>query len=133
MALYQYRRLLVNGPAGFQKDDGFSHGGIEPFYPPTKEEKPNYAKIRVLAEVIRTKFAGMEAKWYFALEDDKEGRWKKGQMIGLEVSTDKDKDPCEVCLSHYKDFNGRQMPSKFHVRYAGNKYADYTLTKATMK
>ena len=86
-------------------------------YPPTaNEEKPNYAKIRVMTEVLRAKYAGVETRWYFALEDDKESRWQKGQLIGFEVTPDKDEDPCEVCLSHYKDVGGGRQTALADAR-----------------
>jgi S1-C subfamily serine protease len=132
LALFLYRQLLVYGDKGNWRD--FAHGGVEPYYPPTGKEKPDYAKIRVLAEVIRGKYAGMETRWFFASEDDRDGRWKAGQLIGFEVTPDKDQDPCEVCLSNYKDVgNGRKLPSKMHVRRGGKPYGDLTITGATIK
>lgn len=133
LALFLYRQLLAYGPKGFTGKDGFYHGGTEPYYPPTADERPNFAQIRVMAEVLRTKFAGVEGRWFFALGDDADGRWKKGQLIGFEVAPDKDDDPCEVCLSHYKEFDGRQLPSRFFVRKGDKRYADFTLTGVTLK
>jgi S1-C subfamily serine protease len=131
VALYQYRQLLVYGAKGFVGE--FFHGGQEPFYPPTTEAKPDYAKIRVMAEVLITKHAGVPARWFFALDDDKEGRWKKGELIGFEVSPDKDEDPCEVCLSHYKDFGGFKLPTRMYVRRGDKKYADFLVTAVDLK
>ncbi|MFO0878931.1 MAG: trypsin-like peptidase domain-containing protein [Gemmataceae bacterium] len=131
LAVFLYRQFLAYGAKGFTRD--FHHGGVEPYYPPTKDEKPNYAAIRVLAEVLRGKYAQTDTRWYFAIEDDREGRWKKGQLIGFEVTPDKDEDPCEVCLAGYRDFNGKQMPSIFHVRRGGKPYAELTLTSVTLK
>jgi S1-C subfamily serine protease len=131
LALYHYRQFLVLGMKGFKE---FDHGGVEPFYPPTGREKPDYAAIRVDAEVIRTTFAGVPARWYFAMADDKQGRWKKGQMIGFEVTADKDEDPCEVALSHYKDIGGgRLFPSQIAVRRVDKPYAKMTVTETTLK
>jgi S1-C subfamily serine protease len=131
LAFYLYRQFLVYGQKGTRD---FFHGGIEPYYPPLGKEKPDYAKDRVMAEVIRAKYAGTETRWFFAMEDDKQDRWKKGQMIGFEVTPDKDEDPCEVCLSEYKDVGGgRKLPSKMHVRRGEKKYADLTITSALLK
>jgi S1-C subfamily serine protease len=133
LAFFLYRQLLVHGAKGFTRE--FAHGGIEPYYPPTTgKEKPDYNKIRVMAEVLRAKYAGMETRWFFARSNDDDGRWKVGQLIGFEVTPDKDQDPCEVCLSHYKDFGGgRKLPSRMHVRRGDKKFADLTITKATFK
>ena len=123
----------VYGVKGFATKDGLSHGGVEPYNPPTADEKPDYSRIRVLAEVLQTKFAGMESRWYFAAQDDAGGRWKKGQLIGFEVTPDRDDDPCEVCLSEYKDYGDRQLPSKLSVRKGDKRYGDFTLTGVTLK
>jgi S1-C subfamily serine protease len=137
LALYQYRQLLAFGPKGFVGD--FSHGGSEPFYPPPKSEKEkrNYVKQRVECDVLRTKHAGVPAKWYFAQADDKEGRWQKGQMIGFEVTADRDEDPCEVYLSEYRDVRGagagRKLPHRIEVRRADKPYVTLTVTDYRLK
>ncbi len=131
MAMYLYRQMLAYGPKGFTRE--FHHGGVEPYYPPAKEEKPDYLKIRAMCEVLRGKYAHVETRWYFATEDDKEGRWKKGQLVGFEVVPDKDDDPCEVCLANYKDFGGRQLPSSWVVRRGGKPFAELTLTGVVLK
>ena len=132
LALYQYRQLLAYGPKGFVGE--FYHGGVEPFYPPGDREKPDYGKVRVEAEVLRTKHAGVPAKWYFAREDDRSGRWKKGQLIGFEVTADKDEDPCEVYLSEYRNVGGgRSLPHKVEVRRGDKRFASLSVTKVDLK
>ena len=82
---------------------GFSHGGVEPFYPPREgETKPDYAKMRVDAEVLRTRHAGVDGKWYFSMKNDETA----GQLLGFEIWLDRDEDPCEVYLFDYKDVDG---------------------------
>jgi S1-C subfamily serine protease len=123
LALYQYRQLLAYGPGGFVGD--FSHGGIEPFYPPPPPgEKPDYAKARVDCEVLRTQHAGIPAKWYFSTRDDA----TRGQLLGFEVWPDRDEDPCEVYLSEYKAVGGRQLPHKIEVRYGDKTYVVLNVT-----
>ncbi|HEY7426488.1 MAG TPA: trypsin-like peptidase domain-containing protein [Gemmataceae bacterium] len=119
MALYQYRQMLVVGPKGFAT--GFSHGGIEPFYPPKEgETKMDYNKLRVDAEVIRTRHAGTDGKWYFSTKDD----GTAGQMLGFEVWLDRDEDPCEVYLFDYKDVDGGKLPHRILIRFGDKNYAD---------
>jgi S1-C subfamily serine protease len=119
MALYQYRQMLVLGPKGFAL--GFSHGGVEPFYPPKEgESKVDYSKLRVDAEVIRTRHAGADGKWYFATKDDETA----GQLIGFEIWLDRDEDPCEVYLFDYKDVDGGKLPHRFLIRFNDKHYAD---------
>ncbi len=131
LAIFLYRQLLAYGGKGFTRE--FHHGGVEPYYPPSNDENPDYSKIRVMAEVLRGKYAHVETRWYFALEDDKEGRWKKGHLIGFEVTPDKDEDPCEVCLSSYKDINGKQLPTNWFVRRGDRPYVDLKLDSLTAK
>jgi hypothetical protein len=117
LALYQYRQMLTLGPKGFVGE--FSHGGTEPFYPPpANKEKPEYTKLRVDAEVLRTKHAGVPGKWYFSTKEE-----TRGQLLGFEVTPDRDEDPCEVYLSDYKDVGGRKLPGRIEVRYGDKTYA----------
>ncbi len=118
MALYQYRQLLISGAKGFAT--GFSHGGIEPFYPPKSDQtKVDYSKLRVDAEVIRTRHAGVDGKWYFSTKNDETA----GQLLGFEVWLDRDEDPCEVYLFDYKDVDGGKLPHRIEVRFSDKTYA----------
>lgn len=110
MAVYHYHRFLTVGAKGFEGE--FSHGGWEPFYPPGA--KPA-AERRVDCEVIRTKHAAVECKWFF----DKADR----RLLGFECWVNKDEDPCEVYCSDYKDVGGRQLPHKLEVRRGEKRYA----------
>jgi serine protease Do len=134
LAFYHYRQFLTLGAKGFNNE--FSHGGTEPWYPlpaAAPAKVTNWSKMRVDCDVIRTRHAGVSAKWYFAQEDDKAKRWEKGQLIGFEVSQDSDKDPCEVYLSEYKDIgDGRKLPGRIDVRNADLRYATLSITKATL-
>jgi len=114
VAFFQLRQLLVYGEKGFVGD--FSHGGMEPYYLPTPDgEKPNYTTSRMEAEVLRTSLGGVNSKWYFNPKDY--------QLLGCEVSTDRDDDPCEIHFSDYrKDNQGRMLPGKMVVRYGDKEY-----------
>ena len=114
VALYQYRELLAFGEKGFSGD--FSHGGVAPFYPPLPgDAKPDYAKQRVMCEVLRTRLAGVPARWYFSQTD--------GNLLGFEVAVDPDDDPCEVYLSDYHQQDGRSLPGRMEVRFKDKTYA----------
>jgi serine protease Do len=118
MALYQYRQLLAYGPKGFAT--AFSHGGIEPFYPPKSNRgKIDYTKLRVDTEVLRTRHAGVDGKWYFSTKNDETA----GQLLGFEIWLDRDEDPCEVYLFDYKDVDGGKLPHRFEVRFGDKTYA----------
>jgi hypothetical protein len=117
VALYHLRQLLTHGEKGFVGQ--FNHGGVEPWYlPPPEKDKPDYAKLRVDCEVIRTQHAGIAAKWYFSLKD--------AQLIGCEVVVDKERDPCEIHLLDYQKVDGRMQPTKIVVRNGDKTYANFT-------
>jgi S1-C subfamily serine protease len=118
MSMFLYRQLLTHGGKGFAGGE-FTHGGVEPYYPPgPKGAKPDYKKIQVMAEVLRTRFTGVNTKWYFSQKDQ--------TLLGFEVSFDSDEDPCEVCLLDYKDLSGRKLPGKIVIRHGDATYAELT-------
>jgi len=124
MALYQYRQLLVYGVKGFAT--GISHGGVEPFYPPQEgQTKPDYNKWRVDAEVLRTRHAGVDGKWYFSMSKDDTA----GQLLGFEIWLDRDEDPCEVYLFDYKDVGDGQLPHRFEIRFGDKTYANLIVNR----
>jgi S1-C subfamily serine protease len=122
LALFHYRQFLAFGEKGFGGD--ISHGGDEPLYLPSSGKgTPNFAKQRVMCEVIRTSLAKKSAKWYF----DK----SNGQLIAFEVYRDRDDDPCEVYLSDYKadpSVPNGQLPSKMEVRYKEKSFGVLNIT-----
>ncbi len=115
VAFFQLRQLLAYGEKGFVGD--FSHGGMEPYYTPSENTlKPNFAAQRIDAEVLRTNLAGVNTKWYFNPIDSK--------LLGYEVSTDREDDPCEIHFSDYKkDSSGRELPGKILIKYGDKEYA----------
>jgi hypothetical protein len=121
MALYHYRRLLTLGAKGFEAE--FAHGGFEPFYPyPADGSVPkSLAALRVDCEVLRTRHASVECKWYF----DR----KEHALLGVETYVTKDGDPCEVYFYDYKDVDGRKLPHRLEVRFGDKQYAVLTINK----
>jgi S1-C subfamily serine protease len=119
VALYQYRRLLAMGPAGFE--GGFDHGGAEPFYPPRADGKPADAlkDLRVDCDVLRTKHGSFDAKWYFDRAD--------GRLLGGESWLTHDEDPCELYLGDYRPVDGRQLPHRIEARHGDKRYAVLTV------
>jgi len=131
-ALYQYRNLLMLNQKGFGENDnirpGFTHGGIEPFYPPAADGKmpADIAASRIDCEVLRTRKGGLEAKWYFSPKDH--------TLLGFESWFNKSEDPCEVFFYDYKDAAGVKLPHRMVVRFADKTFATiavrtYTLAK----
>ncbi len=123
-AMYLYRQLLVHGPKGFVGE--FSHGGQEPFYlPPPKGAKPDFNALKTMAEVLRTRHAGVSTKWFFSLKDSR--------LLGFEVSVDREEDSCEVYLSDYRAVGGRMLPHKMEVRHGNDAYAEFANLKYELK
>jgi S1-C subfamily serine protease len=123
-AMYQWRQLLAFGEKGFVGE--FTHGGLEPFYYPVADkERPDYAKMRIDCEVLRTKHTGITGKWYFAAADDPARKLLKGQLLGFEITVDPEKDPCEVYLSDYQKVDGRLLPQHIEVHHADKNFLTF--------
>jgi len=122
-ALYIYRHLLTLGEKGFEGE--YAHGGHEPFYPlPEGNATLDPVKDRMMCEVLRTRHAGMSAKFYFAL--NKEKGYEPGMMVGFELILDRDKDPCEIYLDRYARKDGRTLPGRLRVKHGDRLYAEFT-------
>jgi serine protease Do len=76
--------------------------------------------------VLRTRFAGIDGKWYFSTKDG-----SRGQLLAFEVTPERDEDPCEVYLSDYQKVDGRMLPQRIEVRQGDKTYA--VLTAKTWK
>jgi S1-C subfamily serine protease len=114
MALYQYRRFLTLGPAGFEQY--FHHGGYEPIYllPAGAARAEDLNRFRTDTEVLVTEHAAAPAKWYFSREDQR--------LLCFEVTASKDQDPCEVYLGDYRTVDGRSLPHRLEVRYGNDSF-----------
>jgi S1-C subfamily serine protease len=123
--LVNYRRLVTMGPKGFS--GGFTHGGVEPVYPPPADGKPveDWAKRRVDCEVIRTKHAAIDCKWYFDRKD--------ARLLACEAQVLPDEDPCEVYFGDYKAVDGRQLPHRVDARWGDKNYGSLFFAKFDLK
>jgi hypothetical protein len=121
LAFYHLRRLLTLGQKGFEAT--FAHGGHEPFYPmPLAGATPESVKdLRVDTEVLRTEHGAIACKWYFSKKDQ--------SLLGFEVFTTKDEDPCEVYCHDYRPVDGRSLPHVLEVRHGDKRYAVLTVAK----
>ena len=124
VALYQYRRLLTLGKAGFEQ--AFDHGGYEPVYPPRADGKAaeRLADLRVDCEVLRTKHGSFDTKWFFARSDRK--------LIGCEAHVVKEQDPCELFFGDFKPVDGRELPHRIEARAGDKRYAVFTVKAYTL-
>ena len=121
MALYHYHRFLTIGAKGFEAE--FAHGGIEPFYPYPADGSPpkSLADLRINCEVIRTRHASIECKWYFSRKDH--------SLRGMETFITRDGDTCELYFFNYRNVEGRKLPHRIEVRYCDKRYAILTIDK----
>ena len=120
MALFHYKRLLTEGAKGFVERNSF-YAGHEPFYPypPDSSTPKSLKELRVDCEVMKTEYAGVVSKWYFAMNDSK--------LLGYELSIESNSDPCEVYFSDYKAVDGRQLPHRIEVRHGDDRFATLTV------
>ena len=125
VSLYLYRRLLIEGKEGFEI--AYYAGGHQPFYPPIPD-KPDatLAERRIDCDVLVTKHAAFETKWYFSLADH--------QLLGCETLLSEYEDPCVLYFSNYKPLDGRELPHRIDVvfgdQFYGTIYVDrYLLGK----
>jgi S1-C subfamily serine protease len=124
MALYQYRRLLISGEKGFERQ--FAHGGREPFYPipAGSTASTSLADLRVDTEVLQTEHAATPVKWYFSTSDQ--------SMLGFEATVIKDEDPCEIYFSDYRKVEGGELPHRIEVRYGNGQFGVLSVRKFTL-
>jgi S1-C subfamily serine protease len=131
MALYHYRRLLVQGEKGFEQS--FTHGGYEPIYVmPADGSKPkNLMDVRLDTEVLRTEHSSFAGKWFFRLKEPIQGGKTAGgaelQLLACEMYIEKDEDPCELYFSDYRSVEGKELPHRIEVRYKNDRYGVFTI------
>ncbi|CAN5283060.1 trypsin-like peptidase domain-containing protein [soil metagenome] len=112
--LYQWRRLLIEGAKGFESN--FSHYGMQPAYIPGPDGvyPADLSKCKVMCDVLKTRHAAVECKWYFDQKDHK--------LVLCETFTIENDDPCEVYFGDYKAVEGRQLPGRLDVRLGDKRY-----------
>jgi hypothetical protein len=127
VALYHLRQLLVYQDKGFVGH--FNHGGMEPWYlPAAAGETPDYDRQRVYCEVIRTRHANVEGKWYFSMDEK-----NKYMLVGCELVVDTEGEPIEVYFLDHQNVDGRMLPSKMVVAHKNNVYARFDDVKFSFK
>jgi S1-C subfamily serine protease len=117
VALYQWRRLLLQAEKGFE--GGFTYGGHEPLYP------DGTAASRALTEVLNTEHSAVAAKWFFGMNDQ--------ALQAAEVWIDKEnQDPCEIVFGDFRAVEGRKLPFRMAVRFAGREWGEIVVTAYTL-
>ena len=122
-AMYVWHRLMTQGEAGFSE---FLHGGVEPFYPPVPqgEKDKSFTERRVDCEVINSRHGPFLTKWFFGQKD--------GKLLGFELRTQDNEDPCEVYFGDYRPVEGRMLPHRMQVMYADGHYGTFQFANFTL-
>ena len=110
------QRAAFSGPSGNRGWIKLGNEALDPGKPYDLKEAFNIGLELAPddPEVLRTKLAGVPAKWYFSMKD--------ATLMGFEVTADTDDDPCEVYLSDYAKEDGRMLPRKIEVRFGDKQY-----------
>jgi S1-C subfamily serine protease len=118
---YAYRKLLTEGPKFFRE---FSHGGLEPYYPPSAAKK-SFLERKRMGEVITTEWgASYRTKFYFDI-DAKD----RGKLMYIELRTSDEDDPCEIYFDNYKQLkDGRWMPQRIVAIHGDSLYCTFDVT-----
>ncbi|HEX4415493.1 MAG TPA: trypsin-like peptidase domain-containing protein [Lacipirellulaceae bacterium] len=105
-ALHLWQRLLLVGPRKF--GEVYYLGSI-----PWKTDDN-------LADCLVATAAGVEARFYFDAE--------KSNLIGLELYTSEDDDPCEITFDDIRTVDGRSLPYHWTVRHGDDTFANLNVT-----
>jgi serine protease Do len=108
-ALHVWQRLLLLGPRRFGE---VHYVGKLPW---NSEGE--------LADCLGGTYAGVDTQFYFDSAT--------GEMIGLEMRTSDDVDPCEIYFSDSRPVEGRSLPHRWIVRHGDEVFAELTLTSWT--
>jgi hypothetical protein len=70
--------------------------------------------------VLRTSYSGANGKWYFSTDEK-----TYGQLLGFEISIERDEDPCEVIVLENSNAGGLVVPSKLQVKHGNGTFATF--------
>ena len=105
-AIHLWQRLLLFGPRRFGE---VSYLGTMPW---DGEEK--------LADTLLAIHGGVETRFYFDSET--------GDLLGLEMHSSDDEDPCEIYFSDIREIDGRRLPRQWSVRHGDEDFAELKIS-----
>jgi S1-C subfamily serine protease len=105
-ALHLWQRLVLVGPRQF---GDVTYLGALPF--------PNEQR---LPDCLVGIYGGVETRFYF---DPMEG-----DLVGIEMQSADDQDPCEIYFSDFKLVEGRRMPHRWVIRHGDEQFADLQIS-----
>jgi S1-C subfamily serine protease len=104
-ALHVWQRLLLVGPRRF---GDLVYLGTLP-RPASKQE----------ADCLVGTFGGVETRFFFDPTS--------GDLVGLELQTDDERDPCEIYFSDIRPVDGRNLPFHWLIRSGDHTYAELNI------
>jgi hypothetical protein len=105
-ALHLWQRLLLFGPRRFG----------EVYYLGTMP----WGGDGDLADCLAAIHGGVEARFYFDSAT--------ADLIGIELQTSDDEDPCEIYFSDVREVDGRYLPHQWTIRHGDDTFAEITIT-----
>ena len=110
-ALYQWRKLLIGGPAKLGET---YYLGTLPL--PGRKE---------LVDVLVSIDSGVESRFMFDPAD--------GRLLAIEMFAEEDVDPCEVYFLDYREQEGRFVPRRLEVRYGDGLFGMFSLARVNLR
>ncbi len=105
-ALHLWQRLLLVGPRQF--GDVYYVGTLP------------YPNEQRLPDCLVGIYGGVETRFYF---DPVEG-----DLVGIEMQSADDQDPCEIYFSDFRLVEGRRLPHRWVIRHGDEQFADLRIT-----
>ncbi|MFO0788519.1 MAG: trypsin-like peptidase domain-containing protein [Pirellulales bacterium] len=106
-ALHLWQRMLLVGPRKFG----------EVYYLGTMP----WGGSDTLADVLVATHAGVETRFYFDS--------KQSNLVGIELFTSDDDDPCEIVFDDIRAVDGRSLPYHWIVRHGDDVFANVNITE----
>jgi S1-C subfamily serine protease len=104
--LHLWQRLVLIGPRQF--GDVYYLGTL-PF--PTEQQ---------LADCLVAIYGGVETRFYFDPA--------MGDLVGVEMQSADDQDPCEIYFSDFRLVEGRRLPHRWVIRHGDESFADLRIS-----
>jgi S1-C subfamily serine protease len=105
-ALHLWQRLLLFGPRRF--GEVYYLGTL----PRTADDK--------LVDCLVATHGGVETRFFFDPES--------ADLIGMEMQSADDEDPCEIYFSDYREVGGRFLPHQWNIRHGDEVFAELTIS-----
>jgi len=111
LAVYLWRRLVLDGPDGFG----------EVYYLGTTPLPEHDGLVDVLVAVDR----GVECRLYFDPQ--------QGDLLALEMFPADDVDPCELYFHDYREVEGRFLPGRLEAHTGGELFAQFNIERWSLQ